>query len=427
MTESTIIYTLTDEAPALATRSLLPIISTFAAACGIDIETRDISLAARVVSQFNDRLDPEQQMSDDLAELGALTQHAGANIIKLPNISASVPQLVATIEELQARGIALPDYPEDAETPEELEIQARYDKVKGSAVNPVLREGNSDRRAPRAVKEYARKNPHSMGAWSADSLTHVSTMTAGDFRSNEKSITVDEDTMLRIELVHADGTVEVLKKEVAIEAGTIVDGTFMSIGALTTFLDEQIADAKAKGVLFSLHMKATMMKVSDPIIFGHAVRRFFAPVFDAHGAALDEAGANPNNGFGDVVEAIGELPDSVRSEVEAMVEAALADGPDMAMVNSDRGITNLHVPSDVIIDASMPAMIRTSGQMWNAAGEQQDAKATIPDSSYADLYEVTIADCKVNGAFDPVTMGTCLLYTSPSPRDLSTSRMPSSA
>ncbi len=405
-TDSTIIYTLTDEAPALATRSLLPIVQAFANACGVSVETRDISLAARLLSRFNDHLNADQQVSDDLAELGALTQERGANIIKLPNISASVPQLKATVEELQASGYAIPDFPDDPQTPEEIEIRLRFDKVKGSAVNPVLREGNSDRRAPVAVKNYAKKNPHSMGEWSSDSKTHVATMGAGDFQANEKSLTVDKAGSLRIEHTAVDGTVTVLRNDVPVQEGEVVDGTFMSKKALVAFLTEQVADAKAQDVLFSLHMKATMMKVSDPIIFGHGVKAYFAHLFAEHGDALEAAGANVNNGFGNVLEAVASMPDELREQVQADINISYENGPDLAMVNSDKGITNLHVPSDVIIDASMPAMLRTSGQMWNIAGEQQDTKAVIPDSSYADLYSATVAFCKEHGAFDPTTMGT---------------------
>ena len=405
-TDSTIIYTLTDEAPALATRSLLPIVQAFAGACGVSVETRDISLAARVLALFPDLLNDEQRVSDDLAELGELTQDPGANIIKLPNISASVPQLKATIDELQASGYAIPDYPDDPQTPEEIETRQRYDTVKGSAVNPVLREGNSDRRAPAAVKNYAKKNPHSMGEWSPDSKTHVATMGDGDFQSNEKSLTIEKAGSLRIEHTAGDGTVTVLRNDVPVLAGEVIDGTFMSQKALVAFLADQVADAKAQEVLFSLHMKATMMKVSDPIIFGHGVRAYFASVFAKHQDALDEAGANVNNGFGNVLEAVASMPDELREQIEADITTAYENGPDLAMVNSDKGITNLHVPSDVIIDASMPAMLRTSGQMWNIEGEQQDTKAVIPDSSYADLYSATVAFCKEHGAFDPTTMGT---------------------
>ncbi len=403
---STIIYTHTDEAPALATRSLLPIVNAFTGAAGVRVETRDISLAGRVLANFNDFLTEDQQTHDALAELGELALTPAANIIKLPNISASVPQLKAVIAELQDQGYALPDYPDDPESDQDKDVRARYDKVKGSAVNPVLREGNSDRRAPKAVKNYAKANPHRMGAWSVDSKTHVATMGQNDFASNEKSVTIETDQSLRIEHVSPEGDLTVLKESVPVLAGEIVDSTFMSTRALRTFLAEQIADAKAQGVLFSLHMKATMMKVSDPIIFGHAVEVFFADVFTKHADTLAEAGAEPNNGLGNVLNALAELPADKKAEIEAEIAAAIEAGPDMAMVDSDRGITNLHVPSDVIIDASMPAMIRTSGQMWNAAGEQQDAKAVIPDSSYAALYQATIDHCRENGAFDPTTMGT---------------------
>ncbi len=403
---SKIIYTHTDEAPALATRSLLPIIEAFTGAADVAVETRDISLAGRIVANFSDLLPADQQLPDHLAELGELTQFAETNIIKLPNISASVPQLKATVAELQAKGFALPEFPDDPETDDEHDIRARYGKAMGSAVNPVLREGNSDRRAPNAVKNYAKANPHSMGAWANDSATHVATMGENDFRSNELSTTIEADGSLRIEHVAADGTVSVLKDAIPVLAGEIVDSTFMSKAALLEFLAAEVADAKAKGVLFSLHMKATMMKVSDPIIFGHAVRVFFADVFANHAAALDEAGVNVNNGFGNLLGALDELPADAKAAIEADIAAAYENGPDLAMVDSDRGITNLHVPSDVIIDASMPAMIRTSGQMWNTAGEQQDAKAVIPDSSYAGLYSETIDFCRTNGAFDPTTMGT---------------------
>ena len=403
---STIIYTLTDEAPALATRSLLPIVQAFAQACGVPVETRDISLAARVLAVFPEYLESSQVISDDLAELGRLTQDPGANIIKLPNISASVPQLKATIKELQTAGYAIPDYPESPQTDEEQDIRARYDRVKGSAVNPVLREGNSDRRAPKAVKQYAQKNPHRMGAWSSDSKTHVSTMSGGDFRHNEQSVTVEKAGNLSIELYTAGGDKKVLKESVPVLDGEVVDASFMSKKALQGFLAEQVADAREQGVLFSLHMKATMMKVSDPIIFGHGVRAYFADVFAQHGDALEQAGANVNNGLGNLLSAIESLPADQQEAVRGNIEACYSNGPALAMVNSDKGITNLHVPSDVIIDASMPAMIRSSGQMWNADGEQQDAKAVIPDSSYADLYSTTIAYCREHGAFDPSAMGT---------------------
>ncbi len=401
-----IIYTLTDEAPALATYSFLPIIATFASACGVAVETRDISLAGRVIANFGDKLTPEQRIGDALSELGALTLRPEANIIKLPNISASVPQLKATIAELKAKGYAVPEYPDDPETPEEVETKARYGKVLGSAVNPVLREGNSDRRAPRAVKEYAKNNPHSMGAWSKDSKTHVSTMGSGDFCSNEKSAAMVDAGQLSIELVGADGSVTALRGPVAIQAGEVVDATFMSRSALQSFLAEQVADAKAKAVLFSVHLKATMMKVSDPIIFGHAVRAFFADVFAQHGEALDQVNANPNNGLGGILSAIEKLDGPTRETIEASINAAYQSGPAIAMVDSDKGITNLHVPSDVIVDASMPAMIRTSGQMWNADGKEQDAKAVLPDSSYAGIYQVVIDHCREHGALDPSTMGT---------------------
>lgn len=403
--EPTIIYTHTDEAPALATYSFLPIIQAFAQHAGVKVETRDISLAGRVLAAFNDRLNEDQKVNDALAELGEMTQDPAANIIKLPNISASVPQLKATIAELQAQGYALPDYPESPADDAEKEVKSRYDKVKGSAVNPVLREGNSDRRAPKAVKEYARANPHRMGKWTANSKSHVSTMSSGDFRSNEKSVTVAEATQIRIEHKAADGTVTVLKSEFPLEAKEIIDATFMSKSALTTFLDAQYEDAKAQNVLYSLHMKATMMKVSDPIIFGHAVRSYFKPVFAKHNAIFAELGVDVNNGFGDLVAKITQLPEAQRSEIENDIAAALENGPAMSMVDSDRGITNLHVPSDVIIDASMPAMIRNSGQLWDAKGDTADTKAIIPDSSYAGVYQAVIDFCKEHGAFDPTTMG----------------------
>ena len=406
MTESTIIYTITDEAPALATYSFLPIVKAFASAAGVDVDTRDISLAGRVLSQFPERLTPEQQVPDALTELGEIALTPGANIIKLPNISASIPQLKETVSELQSLGYDLPEFPDDPQTDEEAAIRAKYGVALGSAVNPVLRQGNSDRRAPKAVKEYAKKNPHSMGAWSNESQTHVATMGADDFASNEQSMTMSDDGSIRIEHVDADGTVTVLKDSVPVLAGEVVDSTVMRVAALRTFLAEQVADAKARGVLFSLHMKATMMKVSDPIIFGHAVEVFYADVFEKYGEVLAAAGANPNNGLGGVLSALESLPADQRTEIEAAFDAASAAGPDLAMVDSDNGITNLHVPSDVIIDASMPAMIRDSGKMWNKDGERQDAKAVIPDSSYAGIYQATIDDCIANGAFDPSTMGT---------------------
>ena len=404
--KSTIIYTFTDEAPALATYSLLPIIEAFAGAADVEVETRDISLAGRILAAFPDRLTDDQRVSDALAELGDLALTPQANIIKLPNISASVPQLKAAIVELRAKGYDLPDYPDEGSSADAADLRVRYGAVMGSAVNPVLRQGNSDRRAPHAVKEYAKKHPHSMGAWSPDSKTHVATMSSGDFRSNEQSLTVTDDGAVRIEFVGADDEVTVLKATVPVIAGEVIDSTVMNVAALRVFLAEQIADAKAQGVLFSLHLKATMMKVSDPIMFGHAVEVFFADLFEQHGEVLDAAGANPRDGLGQVIDVIAGLPADERTAIEAALAAGFANGPDVAMVDSDRGITNLHVPSDVIVDASMPAMIRTSGQMWNHAGEQQDTKAVIPDSSYAGVYEVVIEDCIANGAFDPSTMGT---------------------
>ncbi len=406
ITPATIIYTFTDEAPALATYSLLPIVEAFAGAAGIDVETRDISLAGRILANFPENLTPEQRVGDALTELGELALTPAANIIKLPNVSASVPQMKAAIAELQAEGYEIPAYPDEPSTPEEIETKQRYGKVMGSAVNPVLRQGNSDRRAPKAVKEYAKSHPHSMGAWSTDSKTHVATMAAHDFRSNEQAITLASDTTLRIEHVDPDGTVTVLKDSVAVLAGEVVDSTVMEVAALRTFLAEQIVDARAQGVLFSIHLKATMMKVSDPIIFGHAVEVFFAHVFAEHGDAIAAAGGDPNNGWASVLDAVESMPADQRAAIEADIAAAYENGPDLAMVDSDKGITNLHVPSDVIVDASMPAMIRTSGQMWNKAGEQQDTKAVIPDSSYAGVYAAVIDDCRVNGAFDPSTMGT---------------------
>jgi len=401
----TIYYTKTDEAPLLATYSLLPILRAFTAPAGIEVELPDISLAGRILASFPEALTDEQRIGDALAELGQLAKTPEANIIKLPNISASVPQMKAAVAELQAKGFALPDYPEDPKTDEERAIAERYAKVKGSAVNPVLREGNSDRRAPQAVKEYARANPHPMGAWTSASKTHVATMSAGDFRHNEKSVTVPAATTVRIEHLAKDGTTTVLKDGLALLEGEIIDGTYMSKKALVAFLRDQVGDAKALGILFSLHMKATMMKVSDPIIFGHAVRVFFSDLFDKHGAELEAMGANPNNGFGDVIARIESLPADQRGEIEAEIDAAYQNGPGLAMVNSDKGITNLHVPSDIIIDASMPAMIRTSGQMWDAEGKTQDTKAVIPDSSYAAVYQEVIAFCQKHGAFDPTTMG----------------------
>ena len=402
---STIIYTFTDEAPALATYSFLPIIEAFAGVAGVEVETRDISLAGRIIATFPERLSDEQRMGDALAELGELALTPEANIIKLPNISASVPQMKAAIAELQAKGYDIPNYPDEPSTPDEVEVRTRYGTVMGSAVNPVLRQGNSDRRAPKAVKDYAKSHPHSMGAWSSDSKTHVATMGEHDFRSNEQSLTVAADGAVRIEHVGSDGAVTVLKESVPVLAGEVIDSTAMDVAALRSFLAAQISDAKQQGVLFSLHLKATMMKVSDPIMFGHAVEVFFADVFAKYGDVIAAAGGDPRNGWASVLSAVESLPADQRAAIEADIAAAYANGPDLAMVDSDKGITNLHVPSDVIVDASMPAMIRTSGQMWNAAGEQQDAKAVIPDSSYAGVYQTVIEDCIANGAYDPSTMG----------------------
>ena len=406
MSDPTIIYTKTDEAPALATYSLLPIIKAFARPCGVQVETRDISLAGRILSQFPEYLEASQRVGDALAELGALAKQPEANIIKLPNISASIPQLKGAIAELQGKGYALPEYPENPQNDEQAAIKAKYDKVKGSAVNPVLREGNSDRRAPQAVKAYARNNPHSMGAWSPDSKTCVATMGEGDFRSNETSITLTAATEARIEFVASDGSAQTLKSAFALQEGEVLDGTYMSRQALEGFLQKQIQRAKQEGVLFSLHMKATMMKVSDPIIFGACVEVFFQSLITEHREALNAAGVNFSNGLGDLIAKMDQLPEATREQVEVALKQAFEDGPDLAMVNSDKGITNLHVPSDVIIDASMPAMIRSSGQMWNAQGELQDALAVIPDSSYAGVYQAAIDHCKQHGAFDPRTMGT---------------------
>ena len=404
-TKEKIIYTYTDEAPALATHSFLPIVEAITRAAKVELELRDISLAARVLSQFPEFVTPEQVVSDDLAELGELAKTPEANIIKLPNISASIPQLMATIKELQEAGFAIPDYPTIANSPEELDIKNRYDRVKGSAVNPVLREGNSDRRAPKAVKEYAQNNPHRMGEWSSDSKTSVATMTNDDFAHNEKSVTVLEDGNFRIEHVNEDMEVTVLTPRTPVQKGDILDGTFMSVNALRTFLREQIQAAKEQNVLFSIHMKATMMKVSDPIIFGHAVEVFFNEVFQDHSVLLDKINFNPNNGLGDLYNNLNKLSASEQENLQEALEKALEHGPDIAMVDSDNGITNLHVPSDVIIDASMPAMIRTSGKMWDKNGETQDTLAVIPDSSYASIYHEVIEDCKRHGAFNPSTMG----------------------
>ena len=398
-----IIYTHTDEAPALATYSFLPVIEAYASTAGVEVETRDISLAGRIIAQFPDRLTAEQRIDDALAELGEMADQPDANIIKLPNISASVPQLKAAIKELQEQGYDLPAYPENPSTDEEREARARYDNVKGSAVNPVLRQGNSDRRAPAAVKNYARTNPHSMGEWSADSKTTVATMGADDFFSNEKSVVIDGDTEVSIRHVAADGTTTELKKPFGVLDGEVVDSSVMRAAALDRFLAEQVQRAKDEGILFSVHLKATMMKVSDPIIFGHVVKVFFADVFDRFGDDLAAAGLSPSDGLASIYSGLDELENG--AEIKAAFEQAIADGPELAMVDSDRGVTNLHVPSDVIIDASMPAMIRTSGQMWDTAGEQADALAVIPDSSYAGVYQAVIEDCRANGAYDPTTMG----------------------
>ncbi|ALJ03638.1 isocitrate dehydrogenase [Pseudalgibacter alginicilyticus] len=403
---SKIIYTKTDEAPALATRSLLPIIQAFVKSSGIDIETKDISLAARILAVFPDFLNEDQRVTDDLEMLGELAKKPEANIVKLPNISASIPQLKAAIKELQSQGFEIPNYPDEAKSDSEKDIKSRYDKIKGSAVNPVLREGNSDRRAPKAVKNYAKKHPHSMGAWSSDSKTHVATMSHGDFAHNEKSVTISDATNIKIEHTSANGTTTILKDSFPLLKGEIIDATVLSKKALLSFLETQVTDAKEKDVLFSLHMKGTMMKVSDPIIFGHAVKVFFKDLFEKHGKTFEEIGVNVNSGFGNVLECIQQLPEAKRKEIEADIESVYQNGPAVAMVNSEKGITNLNVPSDVIIDASMPAMIRTSGRMWNAKGELQDTKAVIPDSSYAGIYSATIDFCKKHGAFDPTTMGT---------------------
>ena len=405
MSKPTIFYTKTDEAPALATYSFLPIVQAFTKHAGINVETRDISLAGRIIAAFPDFLSEDQKIGDALAELGALTLRPEANIIKLPNISASIPQLKAAIAELQSKGYKLPDYPENPATEAEKGIRSRYDKIKGSAVNPVLREGNSDRRAPKAVKEYARKHPHSMGAWTADSKTSVGTMGKDDFFSNEKSVTVPEATEVKIEFVGADGSTKVLKEKTPLKAGEILDGTRLSKRALIAFLERQIAQAKADGVLFSLHMKATMMKVSDPIIFGHAVKVFFKDLIAKHAAEIAALGVDFNNGFGDLVAKIEKLPADKKAAIEADIKTALENGPAVAMVNSDKGITNLHVPSDVIVDASMPAMIRAGGKMWDAEGKTRDTLAVIPDSSYAGVYQAVIDFCKKHGALDPKSMG----------------------
>jgi len=401
----TIIYTLTDEAPFLATQSLLPIVAAFTRTVGIGVETRDISLAGRIIAQFPELLTQAQRIPDDLAELGALTLTPDANIIKLPNISASVPQLKAAIKELQVQGYALPDYPDEPADAQQRALKARYDKLKGSAVNPVLREGNSDRRAPLAVKNYVRKHPHRMGAWGADSRTHVASMEHGDFYASEQSALIAQAGNVRIEWTGNDGSTRVLKEKTPVQEGELIDAAVMSARALADFVDAQIADAKRQGVLFSVHLKATMMKVSDPIMFGQVVSRFYADVLAKHAAELQSVGFNPNNGVGDLYTRIASLPAAQQDAIKADIEAEYARRPALAMVNSSRGITNLHVPSDVIIDASMPAMIRDSGKMWNPQGELQDVKALIPDRSYAGVYQAVIEDCKAHGAFDPATMG----------------------
>ncbi|MEU4795590.1 NADP-dependent isocitrate dehydrogenase [Streptomyces sp. NPDC023327] len=403
MTDSTIIYTHTDEAPALATHSFLAVVQAYASTAGVSVETRDISLAGRIIASFPERLEEGQRINDALAELGELAKTPGANIIKLPNISASIPQLKAAIAELQGQGYALPDYPDDPKTDEERDIRARYDKVKGSAVNPVLREGNSDRRAPASVKNYAKAHPHRMGAWSSESKTNVATMGENDFRSTEKSAVITEAGALRIELTGDDGSTTVLRESVPVLPGEVVDASVMRVAALREFLKQQVARAKSQGVLFSVHLKATMMKVSDPIVFGHVVRAFFPKTFAAYGETLAAAGLTPNDGLGGIFKGLESLPEG--DKIKASFEAELAEGPELAMVDSDKGITNLHVPSDVIVDASMPAMIRTSGHMWGPDGEEQDTLAVLPDSSYAGIYQVVIDDCRANGAFDPATMG----------------------
>ncbi|MFI7351394.1 NADP-dependent isocitrate dehydrogenase [Streptomyces sp. NPDC049936] len=403
MTDSTIIYTHTDEAPALATYSFLPVIRAYASQAGVAVETRDISLAGRIIAVFPEYLAEDQRIPDALAELGELAKTPAANIIKLPNISASIPQLKAAIAELQGQGYALPAYPDDPKTDEERDIRARYDKVKGSAVNPVLREGNSDRRAPASVKNYAKNHPHRMGAWSGDSKTNVVTMGENDFRSTEKSVVIAEDGELRIELVGDDGTTTVLRESVPVKKDEVVDASVLRVAALREFLTAQVARAKAEGVLYSVHLKATMMKVSDPIIFGHVVRAFFPKTFAKYADKLASAGLTPNDGLGGIYKGLESLPEG--AEIKASFDAELAEGPELAMVDSDKGITNLHVPSDVIIDASMPAMIRTSGHMWGADGQEHDALAVIPDSSYAGVYQAVIDDCRANGAYDPSTMG----------------------
>jgi isocitrate dehydrogenase len=400
-----IIYTHTDEAPLLATYSFLPIIQAYASSAGVDVETRDISLAGRIIAAFPEHLEDSQRIPDDLAELAELTASPDANIIKLPNISASVPQIKAAVAELKAKGYALPDYPDEPKTEEERDVRARYDRVKGSAVNPVLRQGNSDRRAPASVKNYARKHPHSMGAWSSQSKTNVAHMSSDDFRANEKSVVLEHDDTLQIRHVADDGRITVLKDGIAVLDGEVVDATLMRVAALEDFLKRQIAAAKDADVLFSVHLKATMMKVSDPIIFGHVVRAFFPELFERYGEQLRAAGLDPANGLAGILSGLDGLPADVRDGARAIIEKGIADGPALAMVDSDKGITNLHVPSDVIVDASMPAMIRNSGKMWDAAGQANDTLAVIPDSSYAGVYQTVIDDCRANGAFDPTTMG----------------------
>lgn len=406
MNKSTIIYTHTDEAPALATQSLLPIIRAFAKHADVEFATADISLTGRILALFPEYLTEAQRVPDALSQLGELVKQPEANVIKLPNISASVPQLTAAIAELQAQGYALPDYPTDPQTDEEKSVRERYDRIKGSAVNPVLREGNSDRRAPKAVKNFAKKYPHSMGGWTKDSKSHVSTMKGGDFYANEQSVTVAEATTVSFVFTDKQGNKQELRKPLALKAGEIIDATVMGKKALLAFLTEQVADAKNKGVLFSLHLKATMMKVSDPIIFGHAVKVFFAPLFEKYGEQLAAIGVNANNGFGNLLSNLDKLNADTRAAIEAEIATIYAQNPDVAMVDSDKGITNLHVPSDVIVDASMPAMIRNSGRMWDKNGEARDTKAVIPDSSYAGIYQVVMDFCRENGAFDPATMGT---------------------
>ncbi|MDX2560833.1 NADP-dependent isocitrate dehydrogenase [Streptomyces sp. TX20-6-3] len=403
MTDSTIIYTHTDEAPALATYSFLPVIQAYASQAGVTVETRDISLAGRIIAVFPEFLEEGQRIADALAELGDLAKTPGANIIKLPNVSASIPQLKAAIAELQAQGYALPDYPDDPKTDQDKDVRARYDKIKGSAVNPVLREGNSDRRAPGSVKNYAKNHPHRMGAWTPESKTNVATMGENDFASTEKSVVVTKDDTLRFEFTAADGTTSELREPLKVIAGEVVDAAVMRAAALRTFLGEQVARAKAENVLFSVHLKATMMKVSDPIVFGHVVRAFFPATFAKYGEVLAAAGLSPNDGLGGVLKGLESLPQG--EEIKASFDAELADGPALAMVDSDKGITNLHVPSDVIVDASMPAMIRTSGHMWGPDGQEADTLAVLPDHSYSGVYQAVIDDCRANGAFDPSTMG----------------------